>query len=156
MKRDRVASIVVENGNILLMYRINNKKEYYTFPGGGIESGETHIEALEREIMEETSIKIKVVKLLYEVDWDHQSKQFFYLCEYIDGKPMLQENSVEKTAMADGTQFYNPCWIKTDLISQTLLYPLEVRDFFIEDINNGLFSSRQPIYLEIKNCRQNI
>lgn len=156
MKRDRVAAIVVENGNILLMYRINNKKEYYTFPGGGIESGETSTEALKREIMEETSIEVNVVKLLYEVDWDHQSKQFFYLCEYINGKPMLQEDSVEKAAMIDGTQFYDPRWVKTDLISKTLLYPLEIRDFFIEDMNKGSFSSRQPIYLEIENCRQTI
>lgn len=38
MKRIRAVAMIVNNEKILLMHRINNGKEYYVFPGGGVEN----------------------------------------------------------------------------------------------------------------------
>ena len=55
MKRTRVAGIILMNHGIALMHRKDVKKrsdyqEYYTFPGGGLEEGETPEEGTIREI----------------------------------------------------------------------------------------------------------
>lgn len=154
-KVDRVAIILIHKNNVLLMYRVNDGKSYYTFPGGGIDKGETNELALERECMEETSIKIEPERLLYEVTWeDNMTKQLFYLCSYIEGKPMLGDFN-EKEAMKDGTQYYDPKWVPASKLEETLLYPLEVRDLLIHDLKQG-FKKEQKLQLNLLTCRQSL
>src|SRR3989338_9475187 len=40
-KRVRAVAIVVNNKKVLLIHRISYGKEYFVFPGGGVENGET-------------------------------------------------------------------------------------------------------------------
>ena len=93
MKRIRAVAIIVNNDEVLLMYRINNGKEYYVFPGGSVEEGETVEQAVLREAKEETSLEIKIEKLLYHHIYDDNTEQFFYLCRYISGKPELGDGN---------------------------------------------------------------
>ena len=53
MTRNRGAAIIVQEGKIALIKRIQEDETYYVFPGGGIEEGETPEEATKREIFEE-------------------------------------------------------------------------------------------------------
>ncbi len=153
--KDRVAAITFYKNKVLLMYRINNGKKYYTFPGGGIEKGETNNKALIREIGEETSIKVKPKKLLYEVDWDKGSKQYFYLCSYVKGTPKLGDFN-EKEAMRDGTQYYEPKWYIIFRMKRMLLYPLEVRDLLISNLKSGVWKKKVNLSLSLSTCRQEI
>ena len=73
MERIRVAGIIKINGGYAFMHRKNVRKrknisDYYTFPGGGLEDGETLEEGVIREIKEEFGITVKVVKKLYEME----------------------------------------------------------------------------------------
>lgn len=55
--RPSVRGIIFDkDGNLAMAY--SEKYHYYKFPGGGIEEGETHIEALTREIKEETGLTL--------------------------------------------------------------------------------------------------
>jgi ADP-ribose pyrophosphatase YjhB (NUDIX family) len=51
-----------ERGEILLVK--DRQKQIYTVPGGQVETGENLIDALEREVMEETGVHIKAVKMI--------------------------------------------------------------------------------------------
>lgn len=42
-----------QNKQILLIHRWKNGEEYFVIPGGGAESGETAVQAAQREILEE-------------------------------------------------------------------------------------------------------
>tara|TARA_B100000676_G_scaffold309845_1_gene374614 strand:+ start:1285 stop:1677 length:393 start_codon:yes stop_codon:yes gene_type:complete len=71
-KIEVVAAIIYHKNKILCVQRNLNKYSYiskkYEFPGGKIESNETHVEALIREIFEELNMDIAVNDLFLSVD----------------------------------------------------------------------------------------
>ena len=145
MERIRVAGIIKINGGFALMHRKNVKKrkdiqEYYTFPGGGLENGETLEEGVIREIKEEFGITVKVVKKLYEMESEKfNQKEYFFLCEYVEGKfgtgdgPEFSHNP----KYADSGD-YLPEIIKKEDIEGLLLLPPEIKEKFVNDIKNGI------------------
>jgi 8-oxo-dGTP pyrophosphatase MutT (NUDIX family) len=56
IRRVAVRAIVFQENKFLMLYSQTNKD--YSFPGGGIESGESNHEALKRELMEECGAEI--------------------------------------------------------------------------------------------------
>ena len=70
-----VAAIIVRDGKVLCVQKGINKYTYtsykYEFPGGKIESGESEVRALTREILEELSIEITVERKLITVDHEY-------------------------------------------------------------------------------------
>ncbi len=55
-RREAVRAIIVKDGKIAMVR--SNKEGFYKLPGGGIEDGEGHFEALVREVMEETGLSV--------------------------------------------------------------------------------------------------
>ncbi len=61
--RIRVAAAILDDQNRLLLVRHQrDKQDYWLLPGGGLEFGETLEAALERELLEECRLKIKVLR----------------------------------------------------------------------------------------------
>jgi len=145
---------VIKDKKILLMWRKKNGREYYAFPGGGVERDETVEEAVLRELKEETSIEARVVKLLYHHHYIGHSDQFFYLCSYIWGRPKLEEWSVEKERTRLGNDLYKPLWVNFDKLIELLVYPLEIRDWLIEDFQNNFASTPRKASLKFEKRRQ--
>ena len=52
--RNSARSIIIRNGKVAMIY--SRKYDYYKFPGGGIEKGETPEEAVIRETREEAGL----------------------------------------------------------------------------------------------------
>lgn len=128
----RSAAIVIHNSCLLVMHRIKDQKEYYTFPGGTTEVGEDVQAAAVREVLEETSIFVKPINLAYHLkivdDWQNVVKEeFFFTCEYISGTPMLAPNAIEHQRINEHN-FYQPLWMPLEKVKKICLYPLEVRD----------------------------
>jgi len=75
-----VAAIIIYNQKILCMQRGEGGFEYisfkYEFPGGKIESGESAIEALCREIDEEMEFKIDPSEAEFYLTIEHQYPDF--------------------------------------------------------------------------------
>ena len=92
-----VAAIITDaSGRIFATQRgYGEWKDWWEFPGGKIEPGETPEEALRREIREELDIDITVGRLLATVEYDypafHLSMQC-YLCTLPAGTPRLLEH----------------------------------------------------------------
>lgn len=155
IKRIRAVAILIKDHKVLLIHR-KNEKEYFTFPGGGVEEGESIEQAVIRELLEETTIKAKINKLLYRHIYDNGSEQFFYLCDYISGEPKLDENSIEKIKMREGKEFYNPLWVKLEELKDLLLYPLEIKDLLIKDFKNHFVNPVNTLTIKISELRENI
>ncbi len=153
----RAVGIVIHNGQLLVMQRERGKDMYFVFPGGKVEVNETVEEAVVREIMAETSIDVAVDKFIYKHYLDHgekgKSEQHFYLCKYLKGEPELG-NDNEKEVMEKGEKYYKPQWMNLDKISELLLYPLEIRDWMLEDIKNNFINTPREEHLRASDLRQ--
>ncbi len=144
MKRIRVAGIIPMENGYALMHRLkvknkNNLQEYYTFPGGGLEEGETYEEGTIREIKEEFGIDVEIIRKLYEFESEKlDQKEIFFLCKYLDGKlgtGQGPEFSNNPKYIDSGK--YIPEIIKKEDVKKILLLPLEIKEKFVKDIDNG-------------------
>lgn len=150
----RAVAILLKDDEVLLIHRTRDGKEFWVFPGGGKEDDESVEEAVIREVEEEASIKCKISKLLYTHIYSNLGhKQYYYLCEYISGEPKLGNyNEVETIKTEDQT--YKPVWIKIERLSKKLVYPLEIRDWLIEDCKTGFKDTPRSATLKSTKLRQ--
>lgn len=155
MKKIRAVAILIKKDEVLLIHK-KNEKEYFVFPGGGVEIGETTEEAVIREMLEETTMEVKINKLLYHHVYDNNTEQYFYLCDYLSGEPKLDENSEEKKKMQEGKDFYNPLWIKIKELKNMLIYPLEIKDLLIEDYKNNFINPVNISIIKIPELKEEI
>lgn len=86
----RSSTIVIKDNQVLLVGSKYMEEEFYLFPGGGIEFGETIEETAIRETIEETGVKVEIKELfhiheyIYKKDWNKRSVTFFFLAEPIE------------------------------------------------------------------------
>lgn len=72
-------AIIRKDNKFLIMLRSPNAKyfpEHWDFPGGTLEADEDPFSGVERELLEETSLKIKALEVVgsYELDLDNAGK----------------------------------------------------------------------------------
>jgi mutator protein MutT len=147
MIRNRAVAIVIDNNQLLVIYREQDGKKYYTFPGGGIELGETPKQATTREIDEEASIKISVGKLLYKGRYDNGDIHYFYSCKYLSGTPKLRVNTNEFTSDSLSGSIHKPMWLNLSDIPNVVLYPIEIRNRLLYDLKTQFTDKTTTIKL---------
>jgi 8-oxo-dGTP diphosphatase len=108
--RIRVAGVLSENGKVLLVCHEKENKKYWLLPGGGVDFGESLEKALVREFLEETSIHIRVGRLLMinEViapDGSRHGLHFTFLVKRISGE--LKANPDERLRLAEFVKWEN-------------------------------------------------
>jgi ADP-ribose pyrophosphatase YjhB (NUDIX family) len=109
--RQSSRSIVVKDGNILLMKRFKMGQEYYTLPGGGVKPNEPYEQAALRETIEETSLVVNNPRLVFVEDAGSPfGMQNIYLCDYASGEPHLPADSEEMFWSVEGKNTYEPLW----------------------------------------------
>jgi 8-oxo-dGTP diphosphatase len=83
MKQIKVVAAIIHDGEnrILATQRgYGEWKGWWEFPGGKVESDETHEDALIREIKEELSANIRVEKILNTVEYDYPTFHLSMCC----------------------------------------------------------------------------
>ena len=110
------AAVILRDGQVFATQRgYGAYKDYWEFPGGKIEPGETAEEALAREIREELDTEIAVEAPFDRVEYDypdfHLSMQCF-LCRVIRGSLVLKEH--EAAAWLDRDRLDDVHWLPAD------------------------------------------
>ncbi|MGE1027498.1 NUDIX domain-containing protein [Bacillus sp. GMs2/2] len=115
--RVRTSALIIKNNNVLLVEFNDENGLHYNLPGGGVEQGETLIEAVKREALKEASVQINVGQVA-----------FLYEYELKDGEtPCISDNPDENQT---GVK-----WIPLDELQNIVLYP-NIRSEIQTYINN--------------------
>ena len=97
--RHACRGILVRDGKVLLNYESNNSK--YIIPGGGVEENETYAECCEREMLEETGMKVRAITEYLEIEelfdvWRHINH--YFVCELLEDTGRQNLTEAEKRA----------------------------------------------------------
>lgn len=89
-----VKALVFKEGKFLVMHNNGVKENLWELPGGRMEFGETAEETLRREMLEETGLIVKPIKLLDTwnlIKEDYQIAGIIYLCQLEEGEVILSD-----------------------------------------------------------------
>ncbi len=111
-----VAAVIRKGGRIFATQRgYGEFKDWWEFPGGKIENGETPSQALAREINEELDADISIGPLIRTVEWDypafHLTMHCFW-CELISSELHLKEHEAARWLSKDEIDSVN--WLPAD------------------------------------------
>lgn len=128
-KIEVVAAVILKDGRLFATQRgYGEWKDWWEFPGGKIEMGETHEEALRREIQEELSAEINVDRFLCTVEWDYPKfhlTMHCYLCTLLKDALHLNEHEASKWLSRDELDTVR--WLPADVqVVDTLKSVLEI------------------------------
>lgn len=117
MKRiEVVAAIIRDNtGRIFATQRgYGDWKDWWEFPGGKIEAGETPQQALKREIREELDAEIEVGELLLTIDYDYPAfhlTMHCFLCRLTGSITLLEHEAAKWLAPSE---LHSVNWLPAD------------------------------------------
>ena len=117
MKRIEVVAAIIRKGDAIFATQrgYGDFKDWWEFPGGKMEPGETPEEALVREIREELSADISIDKFLYTVDYDYPAfhlTMHCYMCSLLCEALHLNEHEAARWLKADEIHSVN--WLPAD------------------------------------------
>ena len=118
MKRIEVVAAIIHDseGRIFATQRgYGEWKDWWEFPGGKMEEGETPEEALKREIWEELETRIAVERLVETVEWDYPDfhlTMHCYLCLVKSGHLELKEHEAARWLNKNDLESVN--WLPAD------------------------------------------
>lgn len=116
MKTYHVVAAIIEQGDKVLATErgYGEYKDWWEFPGGKIESGETPEEALKREIHEELAAEIEIQQHVVDVSYDYETfhlEMQCYLC-ILGSQVHLLEH--EDAKWLDASDIESVRWLPAD------------------------------------------
>ncbi|MEI8327953.1 MAG: NUDIX domain-containing protein [Candidatus Taylorbacteria bacterium] len=133
--RNRATAVIYKDEKLLLFRRVKPNAEYFVFPGGGVNDGETVEDALHREVEEELTLKIINYKHLLSInnlkidnvainypteDQDHH----YYLVTDFHGIPEL--GGSEKESANESNQYHIEWFTFDELKNVENIYPRNI------------------------------
>lgn len=121
----RSAAIIVRNGALLTAHYAEQECNYLV--GGGVQAGESSLEAIRREMNEELGCELPVIRLLYVQERfyafegrKHQETCFYYL---VDGSGLTVADGDHTDQLLETLH-----WIPLDQIKNTQIVPLFLKE----------------------------
>ena len=134
--KERVRAIIKMGDEILLIHRIKKEREYWVFPGGGIEKNDENKKtALIRECSEELGVKVRVGALFASSvlgEPGNEQCEYFYSCDIIGGE--LGTGSGPE--FQKGTNYegmYALEWISLDDFPLKNIQPAEIKEKLLRE-----------------------
>ena len=140
--KNSIKAIIIKNTKLLVTKMRHEKGIYYTLPGGKQEVDELMLDALKREVLEETGYRVEPQSLLFiregfkdEREEDIHRIEFMFVCDITED---AGESALEYDVNQIGTH-----WLNIDNIMHEPLYPVDMRGV----IKNYYLGKKSPIYL---------
>lgn len=132
MKTIEVVAAIIRSGDRIFATQrgYGDWKDWWEFPGGKMEPGETPESALAREIREELDTEITIDKFLCTVDWDYPAfhlTMHCFICSLHGKAPHLLEHEASRWLGKEDLGTVN--WLPADL----QLIPLIEKELNLEN-----------------------
>lgn len=142
--RNRAGIILIEDGKLALIERHRQDRHYFSFPGGGVDEGETDEQAAIREAEEELGIRVEIIHKAAEVLRENKRKQVYFLVRHVDGE--FGTGTGEEYGEFDpifGT--YNPIWMPIENVLTENVVPKKLARLVADSYHQGW--KKEPIIL---------
>ena len=116
---------------ILLIHRWKNGEEYFVIPGGRAESGETAVQAAQREIQEELgwSLSEKQLQPAFTFRNGQRLEIYFHATISHTSAPMIQG---EESLRSHTQNIYQPEWLDIEAICGLNLRPSGLKNLLLD------------------------
>ena len=149
--RVRASALIIQNNSILLVEFNDENGLHYNLPGGGVEEGETLIEAAKREAKEEASVEIEVGNIAFLYEYAPHTVHAQYgsvhsLTTIFDCS--IKQDEVPRLPLQGDENQTGVKWISLDQLHNIILYPnlcKEIRNYVKNKRNIALIEEQ---YLE--------
>lgn len=135
--RVAVYGVLIENGKVLFTNTKVPSGVIVNFPGGGLELGESPIDALTREFMEETGITVSIEELLFcsrlfQQNPEYPSEQLMHIYYRVHriGGEMYQGGNNDDVL--------DVCWCSFDELPHKRILPVDL-EFIEHQSFSGIF-----------------
>ncbi|MFN2216840.1 MAG: NUDIX domain-containing protein [Anaerolineales bacterium] len=134
-QRISAGGIVLQEDRILLVRHVEaNGADYWVMPGGGIEGDEGIFKAAEREVWEETNLKVRAEKIAYVEDFIDNGKyvcKFWVYCTLLEGDPDIRNKGINENYLKDAGFFCR------EDIKEMEVFPAVLKNDFWIDLESG-------------------
>ena len=116
---------------ILLIHRWKNGEEYFVIPGGGAESGETAVQATQREIRVELgwSLSEKQLQPAFTFKNGQRLEIYFHATTGHTSAPMIQG---EEALRSHAQNIYQPEWLDIEAIRNLNIQPAGLKNLLLD------------------------
>jgi mutator protein MutT len=137
--RTRAGIVLIEDNKVALIERHRAGLDYFVFPGGGVDEGETPEQAAVREAMEELGVEVTVKQKVAEIQIE-TSKQIYFLVERVAGE--FGTGTGEEFTDSDPNDpyegIYVPIWMPIEeLLQRGNVYPAELVVVVVRSMSDG-------------------
>jgi 8-oxo-dGTP pyrophosphatase MutT (NUDIX family) len=151
--RIRAGIVLIQEDKVALIERHRAGLDYYVFPGGGVDEGETPERAAIREAMEELGIEVVIKRRIAEIQLGPKSRQVYFLAEQTGGE--FGTGDGEEYTDADPNDpdegLYTPIWMPiAELPSHQNVHPAEVARLVVKAQQYGWTENISISYEEPK------
>ena len=135
--RNSAKAIIIRNGSLLAIEAVDDEGPWFMLPGGGQEPGETLIDALKRECLEEIGTLVVSSGLAYireyiaqhhefaAADPDTHQIEFMFRCNVPDGYSPVSGHKPDVPQI--GVK-----WLPVGDLMDYRLYPLSLRSILVD------------------------
>jgi len=138
--RIRAGIVLIQDGKVALIERHRARLDYFVFPGGGVDEGESAEQAAIREAMEELGIAIDIKQKIAEIQFGQKSRQIYFLVEQTGGEfgTGAGEEYTDADPHSPEEGIYIPIWMPiAQLPFHQNIYPSEVVRLVVKSLQDG-------------------
>src|SRR5215211_3842395 len=148
--RIRAGIVLIQDSKVALIERHRAGMDYFVFPGGGVDEGETPEQAAIREAMEELGIEVAIKQKIAEIQLGQKSRQVYFLVEQTGGEfgTGVGEEYTESDPNNSEEGIYSPIWMPIEKLSDYQnIFPESVAKQVIRSLTEG-WAKNSPITFE--------
>jgi 8-oxo-dGTP diphosphatase len=138
--RTRAGIVLIEDNKVALIERHRAGLDYFVFPGGGVDEGETPEQGAIREAMEELGVQVAIKQKVAEIHFGRTSTHIYFLVERVSGEFGTGTGEEFTDANPEDPQegVYFPIWMPVEELAQHHnIYPSDLTKLVIKSVREG-------------------